>query len=1032
MKPIMLEFGAWGPYPKITKVDFSRFDNESIFLITGPTGAGKTTVFDTISFALFGNVSGSTREKASVRSDFAEADMDTYVEFTFRHKEKEYTIRRTPKYERPKKRGEGFTTSNETAVLYMEDEKPIAVVSEVNKKIEEIMGINYEQFKQIAMIAQGEFLKLLHANSNEKVEIFRNLFKTGVYDRIQRNLSEKAKKLYISIEEQKNKMDEAIASIQSTGTGELEELTTSDYYNYDRIVELLKEYVKLCQKEWKAFGVKLENYDTRIKEQLQRVTLGKEVVLKIRKKETLESELAMMQQEELEIQKLKEENDSAKKAQKVLMYEKLYEEAFLGQNNWENKIKLLKDEITQLQPKLEAALAEVEELKGHEEKVYEHQKVLQRLEELLPMLLELSDQENKQKKLMIELEQSEKLFEQKGTLLENYKGKKSAIESQIENFKDLDVKDGELSLKIDQGKRDFEDRKQALKKLELLQNEKMVFIDLQKKFEEAQIDMENIKKIYEEKESVYKRAAVGLVARYLVENQPCPVCGSLEHPNIAVVSNEVPDEKELEGYKREYENKLRKYNEIFQETSVMKGSVDTKKRELKELCDQLKVTDYRQLIDTFNVIKEELIGLSEQQKELRKQQELRESLREQLSTILEQLTKVEDDKAKLLEEVTKLRQEKAGVDGKIAHIREKLPTQFQKKEAVEVAINQKKEEILAINEYIATVRERRENLSKSYEAKTSLLDSHENECNMAKIVAKEKEDEFNKVRISYGFDTMEQYVVAKRDESIILKNDNLIDEFGQRKNQKKMELQSIHAELEGKENPDLPSLEAELSRLEEERNGIYEDREELSARMTGNKRALESLESKLGKVSHLSREYGIVKDLDNAARGNNNQRLVFEHYVLAAYFEDILTAANQRLWAMTNGRYELMKVDKVADARTKDSLDLEVLDNYTGKRRSIKTLSGGESFKAALSLALGLSDIIGQYAGGIEIDTLFIDEGFGSLDAESLDQALRTLTTLTGRNKLIGIISHVSELKERIDHQIVVEKGNSGSELKIR
>jgi exonuclease SbcC len=284
---------------------------------------------------------------------------------------------------------------------------------------------------------------------------------------------------------------------------------------------------------------------------------------------------------------------------------------------------------------------------------------------------------------------------------------------------------------------------------------------------------------------------------------------------------------------------------------------------------------------------------------------------------------------------------------------------------------------------------------------------------------------------SYGFQSVEEYRQSILNEASMLELKNEITTYITLKQEKETIKKNLEESLKDKSMADVKGLLELKEQMEKNRDIHQKEKEHVISRRIGNKRALDSIQSKIAEKSKLDEEYGVVKDLDNVTKGNNGERLIFEHYVLSTYFEDIIKSANQRLSAMTNHRYELQKVSKVADARTKDSLDLEVLDNYTGRRRSVKTLSGGESFKAALSLALGLSDIVQNNAGGIQIDTLFIDEGFGSLDSESLEQALNTLTSLTEHNKMIGIISHVSELKERIDNQIVVEKGNNGSSLKM-
>ncbi|MEG2512082.1 MAG: SMC family ATPase [Acetivibrio sp.] len=834
MKPIRLTISAWGPYPKEETIDFTKIQSGEMFLITGPTGSGKTTIFDALTYAIYGMVSGKTRDKNSVRSDFAKEETDTYVELSFFHKGKTYLVKRSPKYNRRKKRGDGFVISSETAELYEEEKPPCTAVKDVNIKLKEIMGFSYEQYKQIAMIAQGEFMELLLASSKERVEIFRNLFKTECYERIQKELSEKAKCLFVEIQEIKHRMEEAISMIDAGEEEEFCALLENEYKNYEKIIINLQKITDRDNNKIKDLEKKVEEDHQKI----QTLMTKREVSLSLKKRtETLLSER-------------KEWEEKQKKAEENLLY--TLKEREKQKKKWEEE--------------------------------------------------DLFFEEQKKDKAV----------------------KEEELEAELQSYETLDKEEGELVLCMEKVKNEKEGLLGIQKKQKALLQEEIVLEKAQKAYEEEARTTREIKNTYEKKEAAYKAAAIGLVARFVEEGKPCPVCGAMEHPKIAFLSEEVPKEQEVKRWKEKWEKEEERLEQIYKKATQEKGILLGMEQELVSSYQALFVTE-----QTF-------------QKRLLKNQEKENCL---------------SIKLKKLEEKKETKK----------NLREK-----QKKLEIEMELEGEK-----IQRIIA-IRKKENEKSMEEESRYGL------EAEKGKVIIREKETELNKIKIE---------------------NEKL-------GNKKEME-----------------SLQEELKEREERKKELQKQKESILAKQKGNQNAENSLKDKWKILKKKEEVYGIYRDLDNIARGNNKDRVVFEQYVLAAYFEDILAAANVRLTHMTTGRYELKKVDKVADGRTTDSLDMEVLDNYTGKCRSVKTLSGGESFKAALSMALGLSDLVQRTKGGIWVDTLFIDEGFGSLDEESLNQALSSLMRLTGKNQMIGIISHVSELKERIEQQITIQRGTEGSTI---
>lgn len=754
MKPLKLILSGWGPYRDTQSVDFSPIQTGGLFLVAGPTGAGKTTIFDGITFALYGEVSGSVREKDSLRSDFAGAETPTRVELTFLHRGKTYRILRNPRYDRAKLRGEGMTTENEAGELYEGDDLLATGSQQVTEAVTELLGLDYRQFKQISMIAQGEFQQLLTASSKERTLIFRDIFQTKLYDTISQLLSQRVKELKGRLEERKHRMEEVTGGLRMDGE-QWDALLKQKSRNYGKMIACVRE--DLSEKQ-------------------------------------LQKEKLVLLQTELE----KEYKTLVQKTEQV------------RQNN------RMIDRYTDAVRHLETLKQELKEEK-------EQGRLLKQEAAHLPVMEQEAVQEQETLRLLEEQEQRVN-----GWLREQG------------NLKQLQTR----YLKLDAHAK-------------------------QKKLE------------YEIQEDLSKKAAAGILAQSLEEGVPCPVCGSLTHPEPARMTGEVPGEQRLKELKQEAETWLVRAGEAQAKAAASLGALGQMEQSLGKW---------------------------------------KEKLQEDPSLVMAQIENQRKESGE------RVRRQKQKIDG----------------------------------------------------LKTAIQDHQ---------VAQER----CKAAYQQAKDTLHKPSSLDRQD---------ISEWNQK-----------IQELEGK------------------RRKLTQERERIQTTWSVNRTGLKQLEEHLAARQELEEVYGTLGKVERAATGSNNRKLVLEQYVLSVYFEDILQAANLRLRAMTGDRYELYRLEGNRDRRMKESMELEVLDQYTGKRRSVRTLSGGESFKAALALALGTSDVVQGYAGGIQVETLFVDEGFGSLDSESLGQAVDILSALSGGQRLIGIISHVEELKERIDSQVLVEKNNNGSSI---
>lgn len=873
MRPQKLILCGWGPYKDRTEVDFTGVGKRGLFLITGPTGAGKTTLFDAVTYALYGCMSGEMREKNSVRSDFAAQDTPTFVELVMMHGGadgvlKEYRIFRSPEYLRPKKRsgGGGLVKEKERAVLYLPDTKTVEGVGEVNRALLKLLVLDQRQFKQISMIAQGEFARLLAASPAEKTRIFREIFDTSVYARFTDVLKERAAEKYREVTELRHRMEEDVHMLQAE---EREEgpagLLLGESLNFEAVTEQLSERIK----EYAAALGQAEKVcaacDREVVSRTEKVTAG----------ERVNEMLCQLKNAKAEEKKRREE----------------------------------KKEIRAM----ETALARARAAAGAEGDYIRCEHMRAALEETL----EKKKRAAEELRGLRESREKQKTVYRKRKALEIVYAWRASREEERKN--------------LDRLTKETAEKQQELCKL-------------QKRYLSQEAAAEAEKRGYETAERTYRRAAAGIAARLLREGEPCPVCGSLKHPHIAEAAPDVPDEKRLKELKKACETAAALLLKLQEKAASCRG---------------------------------ELLGKEERKKETA----------EKLSRCEAALSGADPEVLLLADGMTpeKFREQLLAYTATAARIEEKET--FIKSGSAEVAVRRKQ-----LAEAEAALKEKYK--AAGFGSLKSLRDS----------------------LLSAGeMNALEERVRAWQEQERSLRQ----------------RIEQLKGELKGKKEEDIAALKTQLSESLEKRKKAAALRGEWDHRLREAKKLNRSLKEKQKRYKELSSDYGVVRDLYNLASGNNPRRLVFEQYVLAGYFEEILRAANLRLAGMTGGRYELSRAEEVSDGRTKDSLEIRVLDYYTGKYRSARTLSGGEAFKASLCLALGMSDVIQSYSGGIRVDTLFIDEGFGSLDGESLEQACETLLSLARKDKLIGIISHVPELAEKIENQIIIEKTKVGSRVHI-
>ena len=913
MRPEKLKMSAFGPYAGSVTVDLDKLGQNGLYLITGDTGAGKTTIFDAITFALFGEASGENRETSMLRSKYAEAGTPTEVWLQFFCNDKKYRIKRNPEYERPKTRGEGFTTEKANAELYLPDGNVITKLKDVNREIESILGIDRNQFTQIAMIAQGDFLKLLLASTDERKQIFQKLFKTQKYAELQNKLKSEASELNRSYEEINRSLKQYIGGIVC-------EEEHSDFYE----AELARSGSMLTE-EVVAFLKRLIAGDEKSEASMEKEKAAIQVQLdSVKKRITKASEI-------LSAKKDLQKNEEAYQAETEK--EKLLQEKLFCEQERLSKTEEIGTAIT----KLEVSLPEYVEL-SEKETLSQHNK--KRIEDNERIL------ENLQKS-MVAYETSIRAFEEELESLKNVGEEKLKLESEEKELKSQNERLKSLA-------QDFQSVKEAAERREAAS----------KTYIEKSDAFRRLNAIYTEKIKRYLDAQAGILAENLKEGSPCPVCGSTHHPHLAVKQEEVPTQEELDAFQKKVKRAETEASKWSEKAGRLKGEYEAKESSIKdEISTLLGEFSFE---DAQQTLKERLSEsttltqvLTQNMTEVQKRIDRKQAIEKELPRKRTELDDNENKQNDLINESTKLAAENQALKERITALKAKLA--FASREEAE--------------KKILSLKSEKQQIEDAYTHAVEAV--NENKGRITALVAARKE--------------------------IVKRIDNETD---------------IDLEQEKEMQVQLEQKQKELDARSKKTN---------SQRMA-NSRIVGNMEVELEAGEQTGEKLRWVKALSDTANGtiSGKEKVMLETYTQMAYFDRIIRRANIRFMVMSGGQYELKRRETAENNRSQSGLELDVIDHYNGTQRSVKTLSGGESFKASLSLALGLADEIQSSAGGIKIDTMFVDEGFGSLDEVSLDQAIQALASLTEGNRLVGIISHVKELKDRIDKQIVVKKERTG------
>lgn len=1312
MKPKKLVISAFGPYADRMELDFERLGGGDLYLITGDTGAGKTTIFDAITFALYGEASGEVRKGEMFRSKYAKPEVRTFVELTFTYQGKDYTVKRNPEYLRPKDRGQGMTMEKANAELIFPDERqPVTKISEVTKAVTELLGLDQRQFRQIAMIAQGDFQKLLLAGTADRSEIFRKMFHTEIYQELQNRLREEAKARWKTYDEKKRSisqyLDNVVCPEDARWKKEFDRLKKENFNGQVmRGMELLaqciewdEEQLRMLKEEQRALYGEIEKKNQllgKIKERQtrqaekeqkenERKLLLPEVEEKKKKSEQAEKEAGICEKLEEQIReekaclellrKMKQEQEAMTQLQKELQETaeakgKLQEEQENAKKELEQqkarkeKLSGTEVELARTEQKETYAAEQVQQLSAYCEEIGKTaDEEAAKKEEENALCEKIKETEQAAGKAAEEAEKlagqdkvCEKLQEEKEnvrrkifTLAEAKKQLEKTTDEALQlagQLKQLQREEEKLQADRTATAEQMAKRSSAALQQEKFRQERETLENLLKSWEWACKELEekqsayrdgiqkrdNLRKTYQAMESLFLDAQAGILAEKLTEGEPCPVCGAIHHPQPAKRAEHTPDKATLDQKKEE----LREQEETAAGQSEAAGNCSRRVKELREqltacllkkmphereekqgngLTETDKESSFQEENETQRFLPmsdslfcQEAVKKAEQLQEEESKQKVRQTeyaelektqtrQQENLETLKkaiagaqadlgraegtqkaleEQLNKeiAEAEKEPGVEEVTASAERKGSAEKKgaaedrdyaetddrnflvgqiekVLSFWENRQKQCGEEFAAAQAKMKRRAECIALqkeaessqkkdHEQLQRVRsclevlqsdrkrwnEKEEKLLETLEQQRKEIKSADQFENIAEISFTEKQfleiltdtekqlwvrsmqeqrywkekqetlekqkrnllaqkEELQRIQLEIQAETQKierrektirekELLEAKRkaeqkalQERIQEKETKLagkeekellehIKGWETQKEQRKaaqktakeeldavqknltevqaalaaiqtLEAADEEADLQGQQLPSETELQENLEMLSGRKQELDQRYNEQYHAANTNQNVYQAVQTQQSQMQEVEEEYKWVNALADTATGNvtGKRKIDLETYAQMAYFDRILRKANVRFLTMSQGQYELKRQEDGGNIKSKAGLELNVIDHYNGTERSVRTLSGGESFQASLSLALGLSDEIQSYAGGIQLDSMFVDEGFGSLDAESLNQAVKALEGLAEGNCLVGIISHVPELKDRIERKIVVTKNRS-------
>lgn len=1024
MKPIRLKMRGIGPYAGEVDIDFSSLNENGLFLITGPTGAGKTSIFDGITYALYGKTNLKDPEKLNgIISDYIDENehKDAYVEFCFELDNIDYRVKRMPKYNYINRNGKESVKGESLEVEFRD--KILNNKVEADNYIEkDIIKLNYDQFKKIMMLAQGSFNEFIKSDSKDKSIILEQIFETSIYSEFEKKLKEKRDNLNKNLEKSRNEIKGKLSSlnISHENWNKTLEKSTLDYENIETILDIeIKTNEEITEKlteEKKKLEKKLEFLR-------EEIIKANGINQNIEKFYDAEKNLKILLESSEEIAELEASKKRAEDALKIKSTVDSYEKICKSEELAKEEYKIDSTELDNLKNSNQEDISNIENYRD------EHKKI----EIKISNFEKLESEKCFYDKVLKEITNLKEI-------VELIKKEEAELKNEVLNLeKNLE----ELSAEREEIRKKLELKKEIEDKISIMKEENTrldILIDILNKKEETARNIgdltEKLKKqeqgalealnIYSNLQNVWFQSEAYKLSSKLENGKPCPVCGSEEHPLPAEKPENVPSQKELDAAKERYERENSEKERVHGSKEQLEKEVERLQKSFESYCTEMEILPEEQLIrENKELLSQELKDYQKEIKKLPVQKDLnileeeiklcmekRGSSRENLTSSEGKINVEEANIKNLRKEIERI--EKAFEKEKVDIIDFENIKKLEEKNEIEL-----KNKISTIEDIISTITEKSARLKKSKE-----------DLDRLKSDKVEEEKNFNYALSENSFESLEAYHKALEiNREIIEENLKLYSES----KAKYQGLKEEYAEWESKEKIETSELEESIKETSENNQSKERDIREIGIKTDPIKRFKLELKTIRESQETSEKEFERLDKLHLISQGkfgNLRNNVSFQNYVLGVYFQEVLDRANIRFISMTNKQYR-MEIDSTKKGNRESGLELNVYDNHTGKVRSIKTLSGGETFKASMSLALGLSDVVQEQNGGIKLDSVFIDEGFGTLDDESLSSAIDILVAIQNSGRTVGIISHVNELKQLIPSQIIVEKDERGSKVKV-
>ncbi|MDX6017582.1 SMC family ATPase [Shewanella indica] len=1073
MRPLILEMRAFGPFADCQRIDFTELGDKPLFLINGPTGAGKTTILDAICFALYGKTTGNEREGSQMRCDNADDGLLTEVYFSFELGQKRYSIRRCPEQQRAKSRGEGFTLQKSEAELKRlmpdgtEELLVASKVTDANACIEELTGLDVDQFRQVMVLPQGKFRELLLADSKEREKIFSQLFQTHIYRRIEERLKQQA----LEIKAKARDLQSRRAGILETaGVESLEQLTAE----IAALTPSLTEATGNKQKASEALAQSAKTLDN-----------AKALTAEFERRKLLQTQLDALEQRRAEIELHQQTLEKARKAEKLLPSLK---ELQFRQQEWQQAKAKEADYAKQLQSaeqRLKQATDDKATLAELDEQANKLRRELEQLDKLQPAINELKQLTEEHELGLVELGRLERVEQQSHTELEQWQQQQQQLKSEEKELCSSAERQGPLHQALAALNTRLEKTKQLGHIKQKWQQAQAGLQQAEAYGHQCKAERQSAETEHQRLQLAWHTGQAAILAAKLQPGQPCPVCGGLDHPAPAEMAQDIPGEAELNRARdaeqqasARHEAARSDYRHIKRQTEELQLELQRLSAELHAFIaadvttgDTADVTTGDTADVKTGVTADVKTGVTTEVKadaamdadsyvkaDLASEIDRLESRRRQL---LNELQQAEAAQTRLNNCRKQLQQAEQQVEQRLKHSETQLQQLQQLREQLSLAGVRKDAALAALpGEYHALaaeaalelmarqleqkqsewqqLKQRQQDINQQYteavsqhKALMQALTSGREDSARAEQFAIKAQQTLDDALKQSGFTDRQTLEQAQLDEAQMQALAEKIEVWRTQRFEQQALLKAMDERLAGQSLPELGQLESFWQQQQQQLAEAESAWQTLNNRM----QSLKGTEAQLNKealaTQALEQEYALIGTLSDVANGNSHSKVSLQRFVLSVLLDDVLLEASRRLALMSKGRYRLLRKEDRAKGNKASGLELEVEDAYSSKVRPVATLSGGESFMAALSLALGLSDVVQAYAGGIKLDTLFIDEGFGSLDQDSLELAVRTLMDLQSSGRMIGVISHVSEMKEQISCRIDINKHALGSSIRL-